>query len=276
VSADAGADASADAGADASADADANATASATRIRGPLGIFLRAARDLSLDDAQRASYEALLARAANDGGLSAELDALEADIVAGATGALSARYAKIDAMLAARRDAQAIALNDLHALLRPPQRVLVVEALRAKRAMERQREHAREARESDEARAKRRLDETARALDLDDAQKKALTAIFAKGPTHDTIEDAEKSFAKKLDALLSAFASDRFDARPLAIPLGLGKTPYDALKWRADLFDALARIVRTDQRPKLAALAKQSSTQAFGLPLGETVEEEDD
>ncbi len=254
--------------------------ARAARRGGPSGSLVRAARDLSLTPEKRATYDKLEAPLETDDGMDAELTSLRADlvdaIVAGKIDAakLSPHYAAIDKIVQARREKQSAVLDGLYALLDPAQRALVVRAVRAKRIVRLDREK-REG--GDVAQAKRRIERITKDLGLDDAQQKKVAGIFARGPTHATIEALEGELRKRMDALLTAFEKDRFDGKAIDVPMGLGKTPHDALAWRVQLFAELVGVLRPEQRAKLADLERAAEpARGFGLPLGEQVDEEED
>jgi hypothetical protein len=230
------------------------------RRGGIAGMMLRAARDLDLKDAQKAtvSHLAEQAHGAGEPSPSEAKDyhaALAAQVRAGKidTAKLDVLQAAVDKGTAAHKAKEAEVLDGLHAALDPAQRKALVAAVRAKQAERTAKEagrHAEIAKLTDADRAKRRLDHLTKQLGLDAAQQKAVAAALAKAPA--TPEDAARDeMTKHTDAILTAFEADAFDAKKVdAAPAGAKKGP---MAERAQLFAVLVPLLKPEQRETLAA-----------------------
>ena len=167
---------------------------------------------------------------------------------------LTADYAAIDKAVTAGQGREADALNGLHEALDATQRQTLVDQVKAKRA-------AREARERPMVGpdggapdlVKRRLDRLTLELTLDDGEKKAVAALLARDTTMTpaAIQARKDAAQKRVDALLTEFARDTFDAKKLDTTMG-GKTPHDGMERTATFTTALIAILHPDQREKLA------------------------
>ena len=258
-------DPSAAAAAAASASAAAFMAKGATRRHvGLAGVLLRGAYEGNLTGDQKATLDKL------EDGLYADqasspwtaARAFHVDLVSFIRAAkfdnakLQADYAAIDKAVQAGQAREADALNGLHTALDATQRQTLVDQIKAKRA-------AREAHEPPPATAgadggapdwtKKRLGRLTAELTLDDAQQKSVAALLAKDTSmspaaHQARREASN---KRVDALLTEFAKDTFDAKKVDIAMGT-KTPHEAMERTATFTAALVAILHPDQREKLA------------------------
>jgi hypothetical protein len=233
----------------------------------PTNVLLRAAYDLPLSDAQKSTLDALGEQLqSNEAETATPFSDVKADLVAGIkAGAIDAAKmtsdeAAVDKAMQVHTTKEAEVINGLHASLDPSQRRAVVDAVRARQA-------ARAARpigggpmaaDSSDPRSaqdgsKRRLDRMTNDLGLDAAQQRQAAAILAKGvdhPTHPGMKTQSDERQNRMDALLTAFQEDSFDAKTLARPMQ-GKTPHDFVHQQVVLVSQLLPILKADQREKL-------------------------
>jgi Spy/CpxP family protein refolding chaperone len=215
---------------------------------GIVGAIFRAAHDLDLKDAQKATVEKLGADLRGDGaGQPSEMKdyhtALLAQVRAGKieTAKLDPLQAAAEKAMKARREKEAEALNGLYAALEPAQRKALVAAVRAKQAA-----HKPDPAKA-EAHAKDRLAHLTKQLDLDAAQQKKVEPLLAKEAPPAVVQDAMKQHA---DAVLGGFEGDGFDAKKLEPKSPPGAAPMTA---HAQFLAALLPILKPEQREKLAA-----------------------
>lgn len=230
--------------------------------RGPVGVMLHAARELDLKDAQKATLDKLeQALHADDGAPKPEFKDFHASLVAGVragkidTAKLEPGYAAIEKAMKARTDKDADALNGLYAALEPAQRKAVTAAARAKQA-EREAKHAEhkaDAPKPDADFAKRRLERMTKELDLDAAQQKSVEALLAKDPPPKAAMEAmQAEMKKRMDALLTAFEGDGFDAKKLDLAPMPGKKMREGMEHHVQFMSQLLPILKPEQREKLA------------------------
>jgi Spy/CpxP family protein refolding chaperone len=218
------------------------------RHRGLVGMMFRAAHELELKDAQKASLQKLSAELHGDAaGPPSEMKdyhaALAAQVRAG-----KIEPAKLDPLQAAaekaqkaRRDKEAEALNGLYAALEPAQRKALVAAVRAKQAAHPEHKAA------GPDQAKERLAHLTKQLDLDAAQQKKVEPLLAKDTSPAALHDEMKKHA---DAVLTGFEGDGFDAKKLELgPASGGK----GMAAHAQFLAALLPVLKPEQREKLAA-----------------------
>lgn len=210
---------------------------------GIVGQMFRAARQLDLSDAQRSTVQSLAAGMRGDhagppAGMKAYHSALVAQVRDGRIdlAGLDALRAGGDSARTARQAKAAAALDGLYAALTPEQRTTLVASIRAHRG-----EHHQRA--AGGSWAGHRVEHLTRQLDLDAAQQKQVEALVAKdsAPAGEAKGDRE--------AVLTAFASDRFDAKSLPLEPHAEKGPAGHARFLA----SLVPILRPDQREKLAA-----------------------
>jgi hypothetical protein len=237
------------------------------RHGGIAGSLFRAAHDLDLKEGQKDSLDNLESGLkADDEGVRTAMKGFRADLVAGVragkldTGKLTADDAVVDTAIANHQAKEGDALDSLHALLDSTQRTALVNSVRAK-----QTEHeARmtgwmQGKESDGGASdwtKKRVDKLTADLGLDAAQQRQLAAILLKAngpPSGAGMKLRWDDMKKRLDALLTAFAGDAFDAKKADLTVMPGKTAHDPMDHMVAFFSQLLPILHADQRDKLAS-----------------------
>jgi len=261
----------------AAASAAASASAAAFMAKGMgrrhvglAGVLLRGAYEFSLTDDQKATLDkaedGLYADAAATPW--AAIKAFHTDLVAGIRASkldgakLQADYAALDKAVQAGQGREADALNAVHAALDATQRQALVDQIKAKRAARESREHPFVGPDGGAFDpSKRRLERLTTELTLDDAQQKAVGALLARDPTMTlaAITARRDASKKRVEALLTEFAKDVFDARKLDLTAGNGKTPHEMLEHQAAFTGALLNILHPDQREKLAVRTERMS-----------------
>jgi hypothetical protein len=230
---------------------------------GPVGAIFRAARDLDLTDAQKATLDALepqLEPAGEPPG--DEFRTLQTDIVAGIRAGkldntkLQPDFAAIDKTMAARQAKEAEVLTGLYNALEPAQRKALVDAVRAKQAVH---EAQFEAHMTVDAGApaewaKRRLDRLTAQLGLDAAEQPKVAAILAKDDSMspNAMRTQREDGKKRMDAVLTAFEKDKLDAKSLDLGQIPGKTAHEGLEKDTKFLGQLLPVLTQDQREKLA------------------------
>ena len=155
---------------------------------------------------------------------------------------LEPRYAAIEKVIGESQAKEADALNALHAALDATQRKAITANVRSKQAMREEKMAHREGADggADGGKpmwsSKRSVDRLVRGLDLDADQQKKVDAVVAK-------EDAAKhpdptEMKKNLDAMLTAFEKDTFDAKKLDM--------FDAKKMRGPM-EQETKLLATDR-----------------------------
>jgi Spy/CpxP family protein refolding chaperone len=229
---------------------------------GPAGTIFRAARDLELTDAQKTTIDGLESQLEGAEPPNDDFKTLQADIVTGIRAGkldpakLQTDYAAIDKTLLAQQAKEADALSGLYAALEPAQRKTLVEAVRAKQAA---REAQFDAHLAGDAGApaewtKRRLDRMTAQLGLDATEQPKVAAILAKddsmSPAAMRVQRDEGK--KRMDAVLGAFAADKFDPKTLDLGAIPGKTAHEGLEKDTKFLAQLLPILTPEQREKLA------------------------
>jgi Spy/CpxP family protein refolding chaperone len=228
------------------------------------GMFFRAAQQIDLTDEQKAAVstlEPLLHAAPN---VRPALQTFHADLVAGIEAGLldatkiQADLSAIDTAAQAARDAQGGAFGRLHDALDAPRRKALVDTLREKQAA---RDAGRKpfwAHDGGPANwTARRLDRMTQKLELDAVQQKQVAGLLAKddvfsdGPGPRGMRDAGKTH---LDALLTAFEAESFDAKSFDPSWPADKSPADRLHRQVTFLAHLLPILKPEQRDRLAAL----------------------
>ena len=231
------------------------------------GMLLRAANDLPLSDAQRATLAGLDEPTHGEDavpGTAAALKTGRSDLAAGIRAgkvdmaAMQLDYAAIDKAGLATATKQAEALAGLHAALQAPQRQTVVDAVRARQGAHEPPSLPGDAGTSDWT--KHKLERMTAELGLDAGQQKAVAAPIAKDPmTPAAMESRREAMKKRTEAVLAAFATDAFDAKKVDLATTPDKTSSESFA-RTVSFDAqLVPLLRGDQREKLAARAERPS-----------------
>jgi len=263
---------------------------------GVSGRFFRAALALELKDDVKSEIEKIQeGLTPADGAPQAAatktaMEALNKEITAGIKAGkidaakLEPLYADVDKAHKARQEAEAKALNDLHAKLDAAQRKAIVDSIRAdqkKRSerMEKMMEAKKDAPAGDDkAAAKggpgvkrpmgaRNLERLTRDLGLDEDQKKKVEALEAKQKPLDP-KAMREQLEKRTTALTDAFEKDTFDATKL----DLATTPpmKEHSKQMIAELNGLLGIIKPEQRDKLAeAVERQHSDRgAWGGRMG--------
>jgi hypothetical protein len=233
------------------------------------GVLLRGAYELNLTDAQKATIEKLEEGLYPDPAATpwAAVKAFQLDLVMGIRAAkldntkLQADYAAIDKAVLAAQGREADALNGLYAALDATQRQTLADQIKARRAAREARERAMLGPDGGAPDpVKRRLDRLTAELTLDEAQQKAVGAQLAKDPTMTatSIHARRDASQKRVEALLTEFTKDTFDAKKVDLTMGT-KTPHDGAEHNAAFTGALLGILHPDQREKLATRTERMS-----------------
>jgi Spy/CpxP family protein refolding chaperone len=230
---------------------------------GLTGNIFRAAQELELKDAQKATVEKLGEPIHAEAAPVAEMKeyhvALLAQVRAGKIelAKLEPLQAALEKAQQARKDKEAEALNGLHAALEPAQRKALVASVRAKQS-----EHG--GPRGEPPSPADRLAHLTKDVDLDAAQQKKVEPLLAK----DAAPPSREEMKKHTEAVLTAFEGEGFDAKkvePAAAPAGKGMAAQ-----HAQFLAALVPLLKPEQREKLAAsLEKQRGGEHGGGPGGE-------
>ncbi len=161
-----------------------------------------------------------------------------------------------------KRTADAKRLNDLHAALDATQRKELVAAVRARKAARAQKPPKGAQEKGPDAKSDRRTDRLVKQLGLDEKQATALKALHAKDtrPTAAERTTKREAHAKKLDAVLTAFEQDSFDATKLDLGGDKKSRRERATKHLARLKSMVA-ILNEDQRAKFAKRFERGPTE---------------
>ena len=229
------------------------------------GLF-RATNDLVLSEAQRDSLGKLEPTlTSDDDGIRTAMKGFRADLIAGVkagkidTAKMTADDTVIDKAFADHHDKETAALDSLHTLLEPAQRTTVVAAVRAMQAKREDRMAGwmkdKDADGGAPDWSKKRLDKLTADLTLDAGQQKQVAAILAKAsdpPNAAGMQQRWDDAKKRMDALLTSFAGDPFDAKKADLTILPGKTAHDPMDHMAAFFTQLLTVLHPDQRDKLA------------------------
>lgn len=240
---------------------------------GMFGMLLRGTRDLTLTDAQGDALgkldDDLHSDDATRGG---ELKALDGDVVAGVRAGridmtkIQADYTAIDAAMQARLAKEATAVNGLYALLDPGQRKQLVDGLRTKQTeREQSMKNLPDAGTPDLM--KMRVARLTSDLTLDDAQQKQVTALVAKIDTPAAAQARKDAAKQHVNALLTAFAADGFDANKVPPP---GKSLHEGMERDVTFTAQLVPLLRPEQREKLAAQRERMSMMRARMGAGDS------
>jgi Spy/CpxP family protein refolding chaperone len=237
----------------------------------PANVLISAASDLPLSSTQKSRLDGTRAELEHsEADVARAFKDLKADVVSGVragtidTAKLNADEAAIDRAMQSHKAKEVESLNALHATLDPAQRVATVQAIRSKRAaygggpMGRTPSGAGNTVGAEEGN-QRRLDRLTTDLGLDAAQQKQVAALLAQSGGPPTPMDAKThrdEHQSRMDALLTAFQQDSFDANTLATPKP-DKSPREFVHRHVVFVSQLLPILRPDQREKLAAKMDQ-------------------
>ncbi len=249
---------------------------------GPASMLFQAARALDLSADQKAKVAAAETTAQSGG--EATRDAmktagkdLHTDLVAGVragkidSAKLEPRYAAIEKVIGESQAKEADGLNALHAALDATQRKAVTANVRAKQAMREEKMAHREGGDGGAAdggkpgwSSKRSVDRLVRGLDLDADQQKKVDAVVAKEDAAKHPDPAEMK--KNLDAMLTAFEKDTFDAKKL--DLFDSKKMRGPMEQETKLLGQIVPILKPEQREKLAAKMEKGPNPHAGRGAG--------
>jgi hypothetical protein len=233
---------------------------------GLAGILLKAAYDLPLTDAQNKALDAADSQLYPSGAPSpwAAASTFQGDLVAGIrankidAAALKADEAAFDKAVAAGQAAEADALNTLHAALDPATRKALVDAVKQKRSRYDHDKDGLLTASAGDAGApdwvKQRLEHLTKQLGLDDGQQKQVAALLAKdtGLTPAALSARRDAMQKRVDALLTDFPKDTFDAKKADLAAPPGKTPHDRLDQALSFAMGILPLLKPDQVAKFA------------------------
>lgn len=260
------ASAAASAAASASAPAAPKAHASFGRHGGIGSALFHASNELPLTDEQKASVDKIEeSLKADDDGIKTAMKAFRTDLVAGVKAGkidatkMTADDTAVDKAIADHQAKEGAALNQLHGVLTAAERTTVVASVRAKQT-EREARMATwmKAKEADGGAAdfsKKRLDRLTADLTLDAGQQKQVAAILTKNPDPPNQAGMQSRWddqKKRIDALLTAFGGDTFDATKADLQVLPGKTAHEPMDHMVTFFTQLLPILHPDQRDKLA------------------------
>lgn len=253
------------------------------RARGTSGQFITAAQALDLKDDQRETIKKLEEASANDKPADGReaMQALNKEIVEGIKAGklepakLETHYADMEKAEKSRDEGQAKILNDLHTALTPEQRKALVTALRTKdaeregppdaaKAPEPPKPDPAKEKERKAEMSKREVERLTRELTLDEAQQKQAEAAVAK-KKEDKVEDrklAKEANKKRSEKLYTEFEKEKFDATKLE--LTAKSTMRDHAKSMVDWVNSLLKIVKPEQRDKLAATIERGHAMGMG------------
>lgn len=170
----------------------------------------------------------------------------------------------MDTALDAMLDKRAKALSDLHAALDATQRTTIALNLHAAvvgAGPEPAVDHDAGAIAD---RVSHQVDRMASDLSLDDAQKKQVAAVLTKDEKAKAATPPPDK-RKDLDAVLTAFQGDPFDAKAaLSQAMFGGKPAHQGMDEQAKLTASLLPILHPDQREKLASAAEKTAMPTHG------------
>lgn len=243
---------------------------------GMSGMLLRSAQALELREGQKVAIEDIQKsmHGAEDAGPPVdEFKDMHTLIAAGIragkldTEKLTAMQAELDKAMLARREKDTTALQRLHDALDPTQRKALVASVRAKQAEREARFAARGPDagppKGDEFK-KRRLEKLTKELELDAEQQKKVEALMTKpAPKGPAGEDGREGMKKRMDALLTAFEADVFDAKKLEEGAPARKMS-DGMSEHLQFLNGLLPILKPEQREKMAANMEKGSERRFG------------
>lgn len=188
---------------------------------------------------------------------------------------LHPHYATLERIAKARRESEAVALNELHDLLEPEQRKELVEALGKKypSAAEKAAKAAKapkpakppaaaEKSKTGDKKARRHARVTS-LLGLDEKQQQRVTPILARFDAEPKNKATREAREKRMRALILAFAKDDFDATKLE----LGRGPKARMSDRVAFIIELLAILRVDQREKLARTLERPGAKRWGAAV---------
>ncbi len=233
--------------------------------RGAAAQMFRAARELDLTQDQRSTIEQLAQGLRGEHAGRAQNQAMRAALVEGVrAGAIDmTKVAPLQTANDQARQAyvarQATALDGLWSALQPAQREALVASVRARQSAraahwaEKKQERAQEG-QTASGWQQQRLAHLTTELSLDASQQQAVAGLLASRQTKTPEQRASFHAQAKArnDALLTAFASDSFEANNLDLAPAAGPRMGWA-QHRAEFLSQLVPILRADQRETLAS-----------------------
>ena len=242
---------------------------------GPSGRLLDAARNLQLKDEQKTTLDKIedTLKASVGDQMKPGRDVHEA-IVAGVKegkidpAKLTPIYADMEKDMKAHQEAEAKALNDLHAALDATQRKTLVDAVRDEQKKrdeaeskwkdkEKEHEAAKDPAKEKQAeadRVKRELERMTSDLGLDANQQKKVEPLLKKNTRKpEDMKARSEEGKKRMETLLAAFEKDTFDATKLPPDAMAGKKMHEASDKEVSYLNGLLPILKPEQREKLAA-----------------------
>jgi Spy/CpxP family protein refolding chaperone len=229
--------------------------------------LFRATHDLDLPQGQQNALDKIeSALKADDEGIRTTMKTFRADLITGVraakldTAKLTADDSVVDTAIADHQSKEVEALDSLHLLLDATQRATIVASIRAKQGEHESRMigwmRANEADGGAPDWNRKRLDRLASDLALEPGQQKQVAAILAKAggpPNASAMQLRWEERKQRADALLTAFASDTFDAKKLDLSILPGKTAHEAMDRMVTFFTQILPTLHPDQRDRLAA-----------------------
>lgn len=246
---------------------------------GTVGQFFNRARALELTDEQKTKLDAIderlwgapkedeVTKQALADFYSALVEGVKAGRIVDAK--LQPHYAALEEQAKIRREAEAMALNELHDLLDEGQRKSLVEGLRkrypnpATTPAKPKKPAPPPDKKRAEERAKRRNARVTALLGLDEKQQKRVEPILVRFDTGPINKAHREQVEKRMRTLLTAFEKEEFDARKL----DLGKGPKARMAERVSYVAMLLTILKADQRPKLARTIERPTAKRWGAAI---------
>lgn len=241
-----------------------------------------ATQQLKLTDAQKASVDKLRQQfggpdATGDKAFKDFNDALAEGVKAGKvdTSKLEPLYAELDKAVQARHDKEVEALNGLHTALDSTARKALVDVVRKQQKM--RQEHMANKPAAATAKMKNwkaqfmknRLDRMTKELDLDATQQKKVDALLKQDQPPMKADKDRDTMNKRVDALLTAFAKDTFDAKTLDLGDLPVKKAHAQMDHRVQFLNKLLPILKPEQRDKYAtAMQRRPAMRGMGPMLG--------
>lgn len=242
---------------------------------GMSGMLFRAAHDLELREGQKVAVDDIQKSMHGEdaGAPGAEFREMQALIAAGIragkldTDKLTAMQAELDKGMQAKRDKDTAALQRLHDALDPAQRKALVASVRARQG-EREAKFAALAPDAGPPKGdefkKRRVEKLAKELDLDADQQKKVEGLMAKpAPKGPAAENGREGMKKRMEALLTAFEADAFDAKKLDEGTPARKMA-EGMSEHLQFLNGLLAILKPEQREKMAANMEKGSQRRSG------------
>jgi len=227
------------------------------RGRGLTALIVRAMGQVRLGDEQVSAVDAALdpLRASEAHG-KGDFDAFQSDLLAGIragkldTAKVRTDLASVDTAVQARRDREATAINALYAALDATARKAVGSGVGGRYAARAPRPVATDGGVAE--RVKPKVDRLTTDLGLTADQQRQVAAILAKlDPSPAEAQVRVDEGKRQMEAFLSAFEGDRFDARKVEI-LAPPRQPHEILDRDVRFLSQLVPLLTPAQREKVA------------------------